>query len=129
MLSTIRHKAFTLVETLVSIMIVGSILTVMYSGFDISKQQQMQADFESEASIISEREMEYIKSELIDGKIKPKSTKKNGSFKVPAGWQVTSTLGEYSSDKTMKITVETSKNNNKFMLSSYIYIPNNGVTK
>ena len=124
MLPIIRQKAFTLVEILVSIMIVGSILTVMYSGFDISKQQQMQADFESEASIIAEREMEYIKSELIDRKVKPKFAKRHGNFNVPKGWQVLLTLGEYSTDKTIRITVETTKKNNRFKLNSYVYIPN-----
>lgn len=127
--STFRRNAFTLIETLVSIMIVGGILTVMFSGFDVSKQQQMQADFESEAAFIAEREMEYIKSELLEGKIKTKASKRSGNFKVPTGWSVTLNLGEYTQDKTMKISVETVKNNNRFILSSYVYIPESGATK
>ena len=117
-----NRAGFTLIEVLVSIFIVGGILTIMYSGFDLSNIMQSHANYESEASLLAEREMEFIKSELICGNIKYTSKPLLTHFKLDEGWKLSTNLIK-TDESDVKIIVNISKDKQKLELVSYVYIP------
>ncbi|MDD3000301.1 MAG: type II secretion system protein [Candidatus Riflebacteria bacterium] len=124
-----RKIGFSLVEILISVLVVGGILTIMYSGFKTSNDLLLQASFESEAAFLAEREIEYIKSELVDGVIKPEKSFLKSRFQTKPEWKVSSLVAPDEIPGICKILTNIESQNKKFTLESFIYIPNSkGVT-
>lgn len=124
-----KKLGFSLVEILISVLVVGGILTIMYSGFKTSNDLLLQASFESEAAFLAEREVEYIKSELVDGAIKPEKSLLKSRFQTKAEWKVSSSIAPDEIPGICKILTNIESQNKKFTLESFIYIPNSkGVT-
>lgn len=131
MLSTNHFKAnnlnkihgFTLFEIIISMVVLGGVLTIMFSGFSISNKLFSQTSFESEASLIAEREMEYLKSELLSGFSTNKKTNITNKFKLEIPWELSSLIEPDSIDNCYRISVKVKKQEQSFLLSSFIYSP------
>lgn len=122
-----RKLGFSLVEILISVLVVGGILTIMYSGFTTSKDLLLQASFESEAAFLAERELEFIKSELVVGAIKPEKSFLKSKFRTKPEWNISSSIAPDEIPGICKILTNIESQNKKFTLESFIYIPNSGV--
>jgi prepilin-type N-terminal cleavage/methylation domain-containing protein len=118
-----KGRGFTLLEIVVSMLVLGGILTIMFSGFSISKDLFNQALFESEAAFIAEREMEYLKGELLGGMVikKPISTKNKFQLKKP--WTVSTSIEADQLVNCYKIHIKVEKQEQTFALESFIYSP------
>ncbi len=89
-IQSIREKqGFSLVEILLTLIVLSSSLAVIFSGFDISSKLNVHAAFESEAAFLAEREIELAKSELLNGNLKAgKLRKLSCRFNLKPGWKL-----------------------------------------
>jgi type II secretory pathway pseudopilin PulG len=114
---------FTLLEIIISMLVLGGVLTIMFSGFNISKTLFAQALFESEAAFIAEREMEYLKSELLSGLTIKKSISLKNKFQLKAPWAISTLIEPDTADNCYKIHIKVNKQEQSFALESFIYSP------
>lgn len=118
-----RPDGFTLIEILISLLVLSGALTTMFSGFDSSSRLDLHADFESEAAYLAEREMELLKSEMLSGKIKPGPAAVKGRFRYKAGWKVYSVVTAADQTGTVRIISNVKKNDRQLKLESFLFLP------
>ncbi len=114
---------FTLIEILISLLVLSGALTTMFSGFDSSSRLDLHADFESEAAYLAEREMELLKSEILAGKIKAGPASVKGRFRYKPGWKVYSIITAADSTSTVRIVSNVSRNDRQLKLESFLFHP------
>lgn len=116
-------QGFTLLEILVSMLVVAGSLTLMFSGFDAAGRLDSFAEFESEASFLAEREIELLKSELINGQKKPISSFFRSRFKLKPGWSMNCVTVMADLEKVVRLICSVAHRDRNYRLESFIYVP------
>lgn len=125
-----NKSGFSLMEILVSLFVLGGALAIIFSGFDISSKINNQAVFESEAAFLAEREMELAKSELLNGNLKAGQPQKLPCrFRLKPGWQLFTLLTSPDETNTVRLQVRVNQADKELQLESYLFLPEQGVTK
>ena len=122
-LNRISRPGFSLIEILISLLVISGALTTMFSGFETSGQLDMHAAFESEAAFMAERELELIKSDLLAGRLPAKAAGQPGRFRSKPGWKIATTVAAPDADNAVRLQVTARKGERVFQLESFVFVP------
>ena len=123
-------KGFSLIEAILSLLILSGSLAIIFSGFEISSKLNNYANFESEAAFLAEREMELAKSELLSGNLKANQNKKlNSRFRLKPGWKLFTILTVPDAEKVVRLQVRVSNSDRELQLESFLFLPEQGENK
>ncbi len=124
---TAPSNGFSLIEILISLLVLSSAIATMFSGFEASSQLDMQAAFESEAAYIAEREIELVKSDLLAGRLAATAAGRPGRFRMKPGWKVATAIAAPDIDGAVRLQVTTHRGERSFQLESFVFVPSSGV--
>ncbi len=123
-------KGFSLIEAILSLLILSGSLAIIFSGFEISSQLNNYAKFESEAAFLAEREMELAKSELLCGNLKADRNKRlNSRFRLKPGWKLSTILTVPDAEKVVRLQVRVTNSDRELQLESFLFLPEQGENK
>lgn len=120
------RRAFSLLEILITLLVLSGSIVIMFSGFDTAAKLDMYAGFESEAAVLAERELELFKSELLQGHIRVAAGSFNSRFRLKSGWKVTSVMADADADDAVRLICSVSKGDRQFKLESFVFVPEAG---
>lgn len=118
-----KNMGFSLVEILISLLVLSGAIATMFSGFDNAGRLELHASFESEASFLAEREMELLKAELLNGKITQKPATVKSRFPHKPGWKSYSVVTAPDPLGAVRIVSTVKKSNRIFKLESFLFVP------
>jgi len=121
------RRAFSLLEILITLLVLSGSVVIMFSGFDTAAQLDMFASFESEAAFLAEREIELLKSELLQGRIKPVAGSLPSRFRLKPGWKIACVKADIDNESCVRLICSVSSGDRLFQLESFIYVPEAGV--
>ncbi len=121
------RRGFSLLEILITLLVLSGSVVIMFSGFDTAAQLDMFASFESEAAFLAEREIELLKSELLQGRVKPAAGSLKSRFRLKPGWKLTSVMADADSEGAVRLICSVSKGDRQFQLESFVFVPDSGV--
>ncbi len=124
---TAFSNGFSLIEILISLLVLSGAIATMFSGFEASSQLDLQAAFESEAAYIAEREIELVKSDLLAGRLAVAAAGRPGRFRMKPGWKVATAIAAPDSDGAVRLQVTTHKGERSFQLESFVFVPDSEV--
>ncbi len=120
----IQKQGFSLLEILVSLFVLATSLSVIFSGFEVSKKLNSQAVFESEAAFLAERELELAKSELLNGNLKAGQARRLKSrFRLKPGWNLVTLLTPPDNDDAVRLQVRVTQEDKELQLESFLFLP------
>ncbi len=120
-------QGFTLMELLLSLLVLSSSLAIIFSGFEVSEKLNKHSVFESEAAYLAEREIELAKSELLNGNLKAEKVKKlDCRFRLKPGWKLFTLLTPPDADDAVRLQVRVINADREFQLESFLFLPKNG---
>lgn len=119
-----KKQGFSLIEILLSLLVLGSSLTLIFSGFEVSTAINNHAIFESEAAFLAEREMELAKSELLRGSLKAtKPRQLKCRFRLKPEWKLITVLTPPDLDNAVRLQVRVNHRDRELQLESYLFLP------
>jgi prepilin-type N-terminal cleavage/methylation domain-containing protein len=119
-----NRQGLSLIEILISLLILSGSLAFIFSGFDISSKLTNHATFESEAAFLAEREIELTKSELLNGNIKIlKARQLPCRFRLKPGWKLITIMTQPDIYDTVRLQVRVSHSDRELQLESFLYLP------
>lgn len=124
-----NRRGFSLLEILITLLVLSGSVVIMFSGFDTAAQLDMFASFESEAAFLAEREIELLKSELLQGHIKPTAGSMKSRFRLKPGWKIASVMADIDKEDSVRLICSVSNGDRLFQLESFIYVPTAGAKK
>lgn len=116
-------QGFSLVEILISLLVLSGALATMFSGFDTSSRLELHASFESEAAFLAEREMELLKADLLSGRIKTAPAAVNSRFRHKPGWKSYSIITAPDQYGAVRVVSTVKKGERIFKLESFLFVP------
>lgn len=120
----INRLGISLLEILLSLFVLATSLSVIFSGFEVSKKISSQATFESEAAFLAERELELAKAELLNGNLKAKKARQLKSrFQLKPGWNLSTILTPPDNYNTVKLQVKVTQADKELQLESFLFLP------
>jgi len=123
------RRAFSLLEILITLLVLSGSVVIMFSGFDTASQLDMFAGFESEAAFLAEREIELLKSELLQGRIRAAAGSIKSRFRLKPGWKLASVIADADSEDAIRLICSISKGDRLFQLESFVFVPGAGAQK
>lgn len=123
-----RH-AFSLLEILITLLVLSGSIVIMFSGFDVAAKLDLQADFESEAAFLAERELELLKSELLQGRIAMTAKALKSRFRLKPGWEIANVMTDADADSAVRLLCSVKKSDRLFQLESFVFVPPTGGNK
>lgn len=123
-----KKNGFSLIELIISLLVLTGALSVIFSGFEVSAKLNNHAVFESEAAYLAEREIELAKSELLNGNLKAgKARQLPCRFRLKPGWKLITILTTPDKDETVRLQVRVTHADRELQLESYLFLPGNEV--
>ncbi len=119
----IARSGFSLIEILISLLVLSGALATMFSGFESSSMLDMHAGFESEAAFMAERELELVKSDLLAGRLKPVAAGRPGRFRMKPGWKIATAIAGSDEEGAVRIRVSANKGGRVYQLESFVFVP------
>jgi hypothetical protein len=123
------RRAFSLLEILITLLVLSGSVVIMFSGFDTAAQLDMFAGFESEAAFLAEREIELLKSELLQGNIRAAAGSIKSRFRLKPGWDMASVMTDADSEDAVRLICSVSKGDRLFQLESFVFVPGAGAKR
>lgn len=117
-----RH-GFSLVEILLSLLILAGTVVGLLGGMTASEQLENRARFEDLAGAYAERELELLKSDLLAGRRPPGPRGNHGRFRLPGGWKSRVVWTAPDGDGVTRLVSEVSRQGEQIKLESFLYIP------
>ena len=121
------NRGFSLLEILLTLLVLSGSIVIMFSGFDKAAQLDMFASFESESAFLAEREIELLKSDILQGRIKTGAGSLNSRFRLKPGWKLASVMAADDSEETVRLICSVNKGDRLFQLESFVFVPSAGV--
>lgn len=119
-----KRKGFSLIELIISLLVLAGSLSVIFSGFEVSTKLNSHAVFESEAAFLAEREIELAKSELLNGNLKAgKARQLPCRFRLKPGWKLITLLTTPDKEETVRLQVRVTHADRELQLESYLFLP------
>ena len=117
------HRGFSLIEILISLLVLSGAIATMFSGFETSTQLNHYSSFESNAAFLAEREVELLKAELLDGQRQPGPAATASRFRQKPGVKVNTVWTAIDKDDAIRIVCTVSQFDRMFKLESFLYMP------
>lgn len=117
------RKGFSLVEILLSLLILSGTVVALLGGMGASEQLENRARFEDQAGAFAERELELLKSDLLAGRRPAGPRGNHGRFRMPSGWKSHVIWTAPDAEGVVRIVSEISRHNEQIKLESFLYIP------
>jgi prepilin-type N-terminal cleavage/methylation domain-containing protein len=127
--NTQLKSGFSLLEILITLLVLSGSIVIMFSGFDTAAQLDLFASFESEAAFLAEREIELLKSEILQGRVKPAAGSLPSRFRLKPGWKLANVMSAVDSEDAVRLICSISKGDRLFQLESFLYAPGTGAKK
>ncbi len=124
-----NKNGFSLIEILVSLLVLSSAIATMFAGFDTSQALDVHAAFETEAAFLAERELELVKSDLLSGRLPIIAAGRPGRFRNKPGWKVATTVAAADEDGAVRIQVSANLGDRLFQLESFVFVAESGAKK
>ena len=123
-------KGFSLIEIVLSLLILSTSLAIIFSGFEITASLNNHARFESEAAFLAEREMELAKSDLLNGNLIVNKVKKLESrFRLKPGWKLLTLIIPPDEDNAVRLQVRVTHTDRELQLESFLFLPAKEIQK
>lgn len=119
----VYQSGFSLIEILISLLVLSGALATMFSGFETSGRLDMHAGFESEAAFMAERELELVKSDLVSGRLPAVAAGRPGRFRTKPGWKIATAIAGADAEGAVRIQIAVSKSDRLFQLESFVFVP------
>lgn len=117
------RMGFSLIEILISLLIVSGAIVTIFSGFDTAAQLSSHSAFESEAALIAERELELLKAEFISDRITHSPGRIGTRFPQKPGWKVNTAWAAHDEFRAIRILCTVEQQDRTFKLESFVYQP------
>lgn len=121
-----HRAAFSLIEILISLLIVSGAIATIFSGFDTAAQLSFHSAFESEAAFLAERELELLKAEFISDKITYSPGRIASRFPQKPGWKVNTVWAAHDEFGAVRVVCTVEQQDRVFKLESFVYQPERG---
>lgn len=116
-------RGFSLVEILLSLLILSGTVVALLGGMSASEQLESRARFEDQAGAFAERELELLKSDLLAGRRPPGPRGNVGRFRMPGGWKSQVVWTAPDAEGVVRLVSEISRQNESIRIESFLYIP------
>lgn len=117
-----RVSGFSLAEILLSLLIMSGTITTLFQGLQISHTLNRQSAFEEQAAYFAERELEMLKTDLLEQRLQPTGKESRGRFRLPAGWSTTLTWSTPDEFLVTKLACTIQHTDNRFSLESFLFL-------
>ncbi|MFZ5953212.1 MAG: type IV pilus modification PilV family protein [Candidatus Rifleibacteriota bacterium] len=117
------NRGFSLIEILISLLVLSGAIATMFSGFDTSSQLNLYSAFESEAAFIAEREIELLKADLLSQQRKPGPAAAPSRFRNRPGVKVNTAWTGRDPEGTVRMVCTVSQSDRIFKIESFLYLP------
>ncbi len=117
------NRGFSLIEILISLLVLSGAIATMFSGFDTSSQLNLHSAFESEAAFIAEREIELLKADLLSMQRKPGPAAAPSRFRNRPGVKVNTAWTSRDPEGTVRMVCTVSQSDRVFKIESFLYLP------
>lgn len=124
---TAYKKGFSLIEIVMSLLILSGSIIVIFSGFDTSDKLNSYSSFESKATFLAERELELLKSDLLNKKRVEYPGTAESRFRLQRGWKVKTIWTSLDKTRVVRLISSVSHHGQDFKLESFLYLPIMGV--
>lgn len=118
-----NYRGFSLIEILISLLVLSGAIATMFSGFDTSSQLNLYSAFESDAAFLAEREIEILKSDLLSGQRKPGPAAAAARFRSKAGIKINTVWTAPDEDGAIRMVCTVKQFDRIFKLESFLYLP------
>jgi prepilin-type N-terminal cleavage/methylation domain-containing protein len=118
-----HRKGFSLIEILISLLVLSGAIATMFSGFDTSNQLSLYSAFEAEAAFLAEREIELLKSDLLSGQRKPGPAAAPSRFRQKPGMKVNTVWTSADEEGAIRMFCTVSQLDRTFKVESFLYLP------
>ncbi|MGM0598749.1 MAG: type IV pilus modification PilV family protein [Candidatus Rifleibacteriota bacterium] len=122
-LSESNKKGFSLAEILISMLVLSGAISTMFIGFDTSSNLDNYSRFSTESAYLAEREMELLKSDLLNGKQPPGPANSGSRFSLKPGWGLKTIWTAPDETETIRINCVVKKGEQQFKLETFLYLP------
>ncbi len=119
-----RAEGFSLVEILISLLVLSGAIATMFSGFEYASQLDFHSSFESYAAYLAEREIELTKSDLLSEKILPVARAIKGRFQYKSGYKVSTAISTPDEYGAVRLISSIKNGERSFNLESFVFVPN-----
>lgn len=113
---------FTLVEILLSLLILSGAINILFSGLQAAETLDRQAGSEQRAAVTAERELEILKTDLLGGR-RPFQGSARGRFRLPAGWKSRVLWAPHEHEGTIRLVARVLKPGVDVQLESFLFLP------
>lgn len=120
------NSGFSLIEIVLSLLILSGSIVVIFSGFDTSDKLNNYSIFETKAAFLAERELEILKSDLINKNRKNFPGTADSRFQQQPGWKVKCIWTVPDKTDVVRVVSSVTYKGMKFRLESFVFIPNIG---
>jgi len=118
-----NKKGFSLIEILISLLVLSGAIATMFSGFDTSNQLSLYSAFEAEAAFLAERELELLKADLLSGQRKPGPAAAPSRFRHKPGVEVNTAWTSADNEGAIRMFCTVSQFDRSFKVESFLYLP------
>lgn len=118
------RRGFSLLEVLLSLVIVSGALVILLRGIETGARLTAQSHFEAWSATYAEREMELLKSDLLTGRRSAQvGGRSSGRFRLPAGWRTTIAWTALDELFTTRLCIIVKQQRLSFQLESHLFLP------
>lgn len=119
----LNHRGFSLIEILISLLVLSGAIATMFSGFETSTQLNHYSSFESNAAFLAEREVELLKADLLSGQRKPGPASTDSRFRHKPGVKINTVWTATDEDRALRIICTVTQFDRIYKLESFLYLP------
>lgn len=118
-------RGFSLLEIILSLLILSGCITALIGGFNQADNVFSFARFEFEASMLAEREIELLKTELLMGrrKVADVINESDGRFRVPGGFRTRLSWEPTETEGLLKLGCTITRGSSELVIESFLFGP------
>jgi len=120
------RSGFSLLEILLSLLILSGALTGLMSGLRSAELLDRRAVFEERAAVYAEREMELLKNDLQAGRRTGGPAQARGRFRLPGGWKTRLSWAPQPMESSIRLACTVESGADHLAIESFLFFPDAG---
>ncbi|HNW34597.1 MAG TPA: prepilin-type N-terminal cleavage/methylation domain-containing protein [Candidatus Ozemobacteraceae bacterium] len=120
------RRGFSLLEILLSLLILSGAITGLMSGLRSAELLDRRAVFEERAAMYAEREMELLKNDLQAGRRADGPAHARGRFRLPGGWKTQLSWAPQPMESSIRLACTVQSGNDRLAIESFLFFPDAG---